>query len=64
MKKVIVVVKGGNVQDIISDSDEVGIMVIDYDNESVAKTANDRTYTKPHIDVEWIRKAESRTEDE
>jgi len=33
MARVIVYVSGGNIQDVISDSPEVQVMVVDYDNE-------------------------------
>jgi len=49
MLHVILTIRGGNVQQTISDSERILITVIDYDNPSIATTQADSIVTKEAI---------------
>lgn len=52
MSKVIVYVNGGNVQGVISDTDDVEIMIVDYDNE--VESSKDRDFESVPCDPQYF----------
>jgi hypothetical protein len=55
MARVIVYVSGGNIQDVISDSPEVQVMVVDYDNER-EPGSKDRSFLPATYDPDYFER--------
>ncbi len=53
MARIIVYVNGGNVQAVVSDSDQIEVMIVDYDNERT--TTRPKRYFEPvNRDIELV----------
>jgi hypothetical protein len=62
MAKVIIYVSGGVIQDIISDCENIEVMIVDYDNEEYLHS-RDRVFNTCRIDPDYFEHTLKSTED-
>ena len=61
--RVVIYVRGGLVQDILTDASDVQAMVVDYDNERAGDDPANRVFEPVRVDPEYIEKTIKGIED-
>ena len=54
--RIVIYVEGGIVQDVLADTENVEVMIVDYDNEQVGEPKSSRSFESVPVNREGIEK--------
>ncbi len=60
--RIVIYVDGGIVQDVLSDTASVEVMIVDYDNERAGEDPADRSFEPVDVNPKYIEKTTKGTE--